>query len=452
MRARRLRQLVEGTFAVKPPIEPDPASVATVGSVDADLRYSYEQVLDATKHQDDKINRLLTAISFLTAGSIALASFAQAAPARSWFQLGPASEAGSTPQAPLALIALGSFLVGVVGSVLMLIASLTTPLRFPGGSRPLVPDIPYVDRTRVGQVYFFEIERASLLEWFMKWKRGRAELSNERRESLIRETHNLAVRTASKYRRTSEAVALMNFALFSLALAAMLILSAGAVVDVGAGGKAPVVRFADFPNLALALVVFGYVALQLLTARRDADVRRGLGRKEEGFSWWVRVGRVSHPWLVAAVPALLVAQRDLDSRGLFAYWGTIALAVTAFLCSLPWSGAGREGRRLEAARGELRRELGDAFEVDGTTRFDIVKSNIGLSRNSVAIVLVGLAYAYVGWTAEASGDYVRQFVFGVASGVLLLAWRLPQIWGDDSFLKSFDKRLANAVMPARPAL
>jgi len=33
---------------------------------------SYDEVLDATKHQDDKVGRFLTAIAFLTTGSIAL--------------------------------------------------------------------------------------------------------------------------------------------------------------------------------------------------------------------------------------------------------------------------------------------------------------------------------------------------------------------------------------------
>src|SRR4051794_32127601 len=33
---------------------------------------AYKEVLDATKHQDDKVGRFLTAIAFLTTGSIAL--------------------------------------------------------------------------------------------------------------------------------------------------------------------------------------------------------------------------------------------------------------------------------------------------------------------------------------------------------------------------------------------
>ena len=40
-----------------------------------DLRFAYAEVLDATKHQDAKIGRLLTAIAFLTAAALGALSF-----------------------------------------------------------------------------------------------------------------------------------------------------------------------------------------------------------------------------------------------------------------------------------------------------------------------------------------------------------------------------------------
>ena len=40
-------------------------------------RHVYEEVLDATKHQDDKIGRFLAAIAFLFAGAVAFGTRAR---------------------------------------------------------------------------------------------------------------------------------------------------------------------------------------------------------------------------------------------------------------------------------------------------------------------------------------------------------------------------------------
>src|ERR1700723_3669088 len=54
---------------------------AVVGSSNPSDRYfeyarlSYTEVLDATKHQDDKIGRLLTAVAFLTVAALAMVQF-----------------------------------------------------------------------------------------------------------------------------------------------------------------------------------------------------------------------------------------------------------------------------------------------------------------------------------------------------------------------------------------
>ena len=52
------------------------------------------------------------------------------------------------------------------------------------------------------------------------------ELKRERNDSLVRETHNLAVRTEYKYQRSNAAVAVLSFALLSFVLSAILILVA----------------------------------------------------------------------------------------------------------------------------------------------------------------------------------------------------------------------------------
>lgn len=59
----------------------EPGANASVGDICSEedrpkmiarAEFTYREVLDATKHQDDKVGRFLTAISFLTAGTVAV--------------------------------------------------------------------------------------------------------------------------------------------------------------------------------------------------------------------------------------------------------------------------------------------------------------------------------------------------------------------------------------------
>jgi hypothetical protein len=178
------------------------------------LRYSYEQVLDATKHQDDKIGRLLTTTAFLTAASLALAGLGSAKAISVPVNLG-----GDSPSQPgsiaIGFICLVAFLIGVSITVIQLIGSLSTPLRLPG-----------LDRARRGAsnggipstVYFHEIEKNTLGEWKGTWDLDSKTLTEERFRSLVGETHNLARRTSFKYNRTNEATAVLTWALIALSL------------------------------------------------------------------------------------------------------------------------------------------------------------------------------------------------------------------------------------------
>jgi hypothetical protein len=78
-------------------------------------RKTYDEVLDATKHQDDKIGRFLTAIAFLFTGAIALGVRTDI----------PAVKVliGGTPRA-LPAIFLGLFLALSIFSVLLLLVAL----------------------------------------------------------------------------------------------------------------------------------------------------------------------------------------------------------------------------------------------------------------------------------------------------------------------------------------
>ena len=83
---------------------------------------SYAEVLDATKHQDDKIGQLLTGVAFLTAATLALAALEPISIVSRRFASEPFS-------LPLLLITLAVFLLGIAFGFMLLLISLSTPLR-----------------------------------------------------------------------------------------------------------------------------------------------------------------------------------------------------------------------------------------------------------------------------------------------------------------------------------
>ena len=158
-----LRRLTADPDAAPAPAVPDPLDERFEL-----LKFSYQEVLDATKHQDDKINRLLTTVAFITAAALALTSSAMTAhrsPRPSWWTASCAL--------PLASIGLAGFLAGVTVSVILLIVSMTTPLVLPGGSNPVTPAISYVPCPKTGQFYFNEISGSALPAWYASGGRSR---------------------------------------------------------------------------------------------------------------------------------------------------------------------------------------------------------------------------------------------------------------------------------------
>lgn len=239
--------------AVEPPVSP--------ASSTALLRFAYVEILDATKHQDDKINRLLTTVAFLTAAALALANLSGAVPLATAYNVGDS-------EVPLPQILLGVFLVGVVATVIMLITSLTTPLRFPGaaGGNERFKYAPA--GAQVSQFYFHEIAKSPLNDWEAKWNQEPAVLEDEQRRLLVRETHNLALRTEYKYARTNEAVAVLSFSLLSFVLAAVMVLMALAP-GAPSGPQTAVSRSAS-PRIVLGAVLLGYSLLTVLASVRSA--------------------------------------------------------------------------------------------------------------------------------------------------------------------------------------
>ena len=228
------------------------------------IRYSYEQVLDATKHQDDKIGRLLTTIAFLTASSLAIAGLGGKNAIEADFILGASSKQQATVLVPVAFVFLMAFLVAVILAVIQLVGSLSTPLRLPGLDRARTGgDAPETPST----LYFHEIEKSTPADWKLTWDRNAGELAKERRDSLIRETHNLALRTSYKYNRTGEATAVLTWALIALTLTVTF--SAIALAD-----KHEVVLIGRLDALAIGFVVATVTLVWSVARMRHALLAR----------------------------------------------------------------------------------------------------------------------------------------------------------------------------------
>lgn len=181
------------------------------------LEKGYDEVLDAVKHQDDKIGRLLTGLSFLTAATLAVAGLGTAKFVTRRFTVGHLGDL------PLALIFLGVFVGGVVVAVSLLLAAFSTPLRLPG-QRP-----PGKETPSNSTIYFYDIARQSLDLWSERCgNRSVDELEKDRIREFTDETHNLAARAKYKHDRVTEATTIVVTAMLALILAAILTLVAAA--------------------------------------------------------------------------------------------------------------------------------------------------------------------------------------------------------------------------------
>lgn len=219
---------------------------------------SYVEVLDATKHQDDKVGRMLTSVAFLTAATLALAALSSANFVTRRFYVSPFV-------LPLGLIALVVFLIGVVFTVMLLLTSLATPLRLPGmvASKRRRP-VEWAGSVRGSQLYFYEIAGLTAEEWETKWSASAEALKKERLDSLIIETRNLADRTNTKYDRTTEAAAILSLALLAFALAAVFV-----AIAADTPGTKPI-HLDTLNRIIIGMVIGGYCALQLIARLRSA--------------------------------------------------------------------------------------------------------------------------------------------------------------------------------------
>lgn len=294
----------------------DQTKVAKVVSKDvkALLEGSYKEVLDAVKHQDDKIGRLFTGISFLTAAALAMANLGSAKYLSQRYS--------QWQDVPPAMLSLGAYLLLILMAVTILIGSLATPLRVPGLSRGRrKATVDWVGPPS-SQIYFGEISKLGLDQWEQKWTGTPQELETELTQTLVGETHNLAVRTQFKYGRMNEAIALFNLALLFLAITMIFCVSA-------ASSKGVVLETTTVPDearwsLAASVAVFFY--LQLL-----GQVRYTRQTIDELVGWENMVGgALRYVWVLSASAWVLLVGSDrfVDGCRVKIVW---ALAIIAIL-------------------------------------------------------------------------------------------------------------------------
>jgi Pycsar effector protein len=260
-------------------------------------RESYREVLDATKHQDDKIGRFLTAIAFLFTGAVALAS-------RTKLVDGTVSVDDSPRY--LALICLGIFLGLAVLSVLLLVIAIGPNLALPH---------PGASGLR-SRLFFLAIAGYSPTHWNNRWTLGPGR--EEMLQMYVREAHNLAGKTDFKYSRTNEARALFTLGLLFLALSIVL-----AFLSVGRFGPSSSATL-PWDSLTRNIVGTTLATFAFFLAYDYMRLDQALGNYEDERRWFRVVPMYFLPAAaVAYVLAMLMPAAVPGSR-----W-PLAVAITA---------------------------------------------------------------------------------------------------------------------------
>lgn len=159
---------------------------------------SYHEVLDATKHQDDKIGRFLGAIAFVLAGALL---FVEPTVLQARYVLGDARLA-------LPVFALSMFLAHIVASALLYLLATSAPLAL-----PRLPDAEPAH----SHLFFRAIAGETGATWDQLWSDSTT-LQDHLITEYIRETLNLAQRADNKAQRSQEASALFVLSLLSFFL------------------------------------------------------------------------------------------------------------------------------------------------------------------------------------------------------------------------------------------
>ena len=170
---------------------------------------SYGEVLDATKHNDDKIGRSLTPIAFFTTAAIAFAVGGGDRVLRIRFEIG-------NYLTPLPAIFLILTLILIVLTVIIYLNAMGNPLTFPSRGMNTSEGLG-------SNLFFFEIAKTERADWLKTWgsksERSLHEIQTATLDNLVSEAHNLARRVDFKYRRMEIARACLIASLITLTLA-----------------------------------------------------------------------------------------------------------------------------------------------------------------------------------------------------------------------------------------
>lgn len=262
--------------SIEPPPSPPPAEAQEPERL-YHAKESYNEVLDATKHQDDKIGRFLTGIAFLIAGSLVFTSP----------EVLQARYAVGSTHLRLPAIALITFLVLVVFSVLLYVLAMAAPLT--------TPSPPAARRSRHrSHLFFLLIARETQESWDQLWKNTTVEeLQRDLLVEYLSETRNIAQRADEKYERSNEASAVFVVALLFFLLGTVF------SVDVLQHAKPPTGATLQVPTelnwsaplratvaiiLALFAAVLVYFRLRAAQTRRLGELTRPERKWSDGWS------------------------------------------------------------------------------------------------------------------------------------------------------------------------
>lgn len=170
-------------------------------------RESYLEVLDATKHQDDKVGRFLTGMAFLVAGALA---FTGPDVLRVRYVMGTAG-------IHLPAILLGSFIALIGLAALFYLLATSAPLTLPqrGGRR-----------SGESHLFFGLIARDTESQWRERWESDADNLTRSIYGEYLAETLNLARRADSKARTSRVGSALFVVALLLFVLTMVVVVDA----------------------------------------------------------------------------------------------------------------------------------------------------------------------------------------------------------------------------------
>lgn len=251
------------------------------------FEHSYAEVLAALKHQDDKLNRTLTALAFLTVAGVAL--FPKITGAGIVFN-------GAGPGASAVLFV--SFLASVALGVIVTLTAIG-----PGRPLPNAPSEEARAKRRPSLIFYARISRDK--QWDEKFTWSPAKLAGQLAADFHCESKVIAERVDYKVARAREAIVWVELAIVALALMGIF----------GASGLSASARWWVASGLTVAVLAIPLWDLPLMRATNYV--------KSGEFSvagYWILLAVV-----IAATAFLVVGQL------VGAQWQALGYAAVAFI-------------------------------------------------------------------------------------------------------------------------